>query len=225
MSNMNIYEKQYRELIANGATAWAGYGYVRAKEQQERVFSWLSIHEYLPPSGAKVLELGCGNGAMAAQYLAEHGYEVWGVDLAETAIKWAEERFQQANLTAHFIVGDVCNLPQFSDLEFDLIVDGSCLHCLIGDARQRCLAEVKRVLKPKGHFVISSMCGSPHNPEDIDCYDIEKHQLLKNGQPWRTLRPLQALLDEVREAQFTVRATKINNNPWWDHATLVCSAL
>lgn len=92
---MNIYEKQYRELIANGATAWAGYGYVRAKEQQERVFSWLSIHEYLPPSGAKVLELGCGNGAMAAQYLTEHGYEVWGVDLAETAINGLKNAFNK----------------------------------------------------------------------------------------------------------------------------------
>ncbi len=221
---MNLYEKHYRELVAKGATAWAGEGYLRAKNQQERVFYWLNLHKYLPQAGATVLELGCGNGAMAAQFLAEQGYSVWGVDLSETAIKWAEERFQKAGIPAHFFVGDVCQLPQCSDTQFDLIIDGSCLHCLIDDARQRCFAEVRRLLKPSGHFVISSMCGSPHYPEDIDSYDTAHHYLLKDDHPWRTLRPFQALLDEVQEAQFNVLAARVNNNPWWDHATLVCSA-
>lgn len=40
---MNRYEKEYRQLLANGAIAWAGEGYSRAKEQQERVFSWLHL--------------------------------------------------------------------------------------------------------------------------------------------------------------------------------------
>jgi cyclopropane fatty-acyl-phospholipid synthase-like methyltransferase len=75
---MNRYEKEYRQLLANGAIAWAGEGYSRAKEQQERVFSWLHLQHYFPQPGAPVLELGCGNGAMAAQYFAERGYSVWG---------------------------------------------------------------------------------------------------------------------------------------------------
>ena len=83
---MNPYEKQYRQLLANGAVAWAGNGYPRAKKQQEKIFQWLSLYQYLPRSGAAVLEMGCGNGAMAAQSLAERGYSVWGVDLSETAI-------------------------------------------------------------------------------------------------------------------------------------------
>ena len=43
---MNRYEKEYRQLLANGAIAWAGEGYSRAKEQQERVFSWLHLQHY-----------------------------------------------------------------------------------------------------------------------------------------------------------------------------------
>lgn len=77
---MNPYENQYRQLIANGAVAWAGEGYIRAKKQQEKIFHWLNLHHYLPRSGAPVLEMGCGNGAMASQSLAERGYSVWGVD-------------------------------------------------------------------------------------------------------------------------------------------------
>jgi cyclopropane fatty-acyl-phospholipid synthase-like methyltransferase len=75
---MNPYEQAYRQLRANGATAWAGEGYLRAKKQQEQIFHWLNLHHHLPRPGAPVLELGCGNGAMAAQYLAEQGFAVWG---------------------------------------------------------------------------------------------------------------------------------------------------
>lgn len=220
---MNPYEKKYRQLIAIGAVAWAGEGYLRAKKQQEKIFHWLDTHQHLPHPGSQVLEVGCGNGAMAAQYLAERGYSVWGVDLSETAIRWAENRFQQAGLSAEFIVGDVCNIYQCQNSMFEMIIDGSCLHCLIDNARPLFFAEVRRLLKPGGRFVISSMCGTPRNPEDINAYDPVRHHLLKEGRPWRTLRPLLALTNEIEAEKFNVIAISINNNPWWDHATLVCS--
>jgi ubiquinone/menaquinone biosynthesis C-methylase UbiE len=98
---------------------------------------------------------------MAAQYLAEQGFAVWGIDLSETAIRWAEERFQRIGLSAHFLVGHVGDIHQCQDAAFELIIDGSCLHCLIDDARSRCFAEVRRLLKPGGRFVVGSMCGTP----------------------------------------------------------------
>lgn len=221
---MNGYEKEYRQLIANGAIAWAGEGYHRAKQQQQLIFEWLNAAQYLPSPGAAVLELGCGNGAMAAQHLAHQGYAVWGIDISETAIRWAEERFRQAGLPAHFLVGDVGHIEHCKDATFELIMDGSCLHCLIDDARARCFAEVRRLLKPGGRFVIGSMCGTPRYAQDIAEYDPVRQHLLKNGQPWRTLKPLQALIDEIKDAQFNVLAVRVNHNPWWDHATVVCTA-
>ncbi|EBX1769787.1 class I SAM-dependent methyltransferase [Salmonella enterica subsp. enterica serovar Poona] len=220
---MNPYEKEYRQLIANGAIAWTGEGYFRAKRQQEQIFYWLNLHQYLPQPGAPVLELGCGNGAMAAQYFAKRGYSVWGVDISETAIRWAENRFRQAGLSANFLVGNVCHIYQCKDSTFELIIDGSCLHCLIDNARKRCFSEVRRLLKTGGRFVISSMCGTPRYYEDIIAYDPTGHHLLKEGKPWRTLRPLPALINEIQEEQFNVHTIRVNNNPWWDHATLVCS--
>jgi len=209
--------------MANGAVAWAGESFPRAKQQQEKTFNWLHSQGYFPPPGAPVLEMGCGNGAMAAQSLAERGYSVWGVDLSETAIGWAEERFRQAGLRAQFFVGNVCHLTQCKDAMFALIIDGSCLHCLIDDARRLFFAEVRRLLKPGGRVVISSMCGIPQYAEDITAYDPVKHHLLKEGQPWRTLKPLSDLIHEIQEAQLNVLAARVNHNAWWDHATLVCS--
>lgn len=221
---MNPYEEKYRQLIANGAKAWTDKGYFRAKEQQEKIFQWLDLHNYLPQPGAPALEMGCGNGAMATQFLAERGYSVWGVDFSETAIQWAVRRFRQAGLSAHFLVGNVCRISQCKDSMFELIIDGSCLHCLINDDRPLFFAEAKRLLKPDGRLVISSMCGSPRYSDDIRVYDPIRHHLLKEGQPWRTLKPLSALTDEIQDAGFNILATKINVNEWWDHATLVCSA-
>lgn len=220
---MNPYERHYRQLMANGAAAWAGEGYPRAKKQQEKIFRWLYTHQYLPHPATPVLEMGCGNGAMAAQSLAELGYSVWGVDWSETAISWAEDRFQQAGLTARFIVGDVCNIHQCRDAMFELIIDGSCLHCLIDDARELFFAEVRRLLRPGGRFVIGSMCGTPRQSEDVKAYDPLRHHLLKEGRPWRTLMPLTDLIDEVQKAHFNLEAFKVNKNKWWDHATIVCS--
>jgi len=220
---MNPYERHYRQLMANGAAAWAGEGYPRAKKQQEKIFRWLYTHQYLPHPATPVLEMGCGNGAMAAQSLAELGYSVWGVDWSETAISWAEDRFQQAGLTARFIVGDVCNIHQCRDAMFELIIDGSCLHCLIDDARELFFAEVRRLLRPGGRFVIGSMCGTPRQSEDVKAYDPLRHHLLKEGRPWRTLMPLTDLIDEVQKAHFNLEAFKVNKNKWWDHAKIVCS--
>lgn len=45
---MNPYERQYRHLRAKGAVAWAGNGYLRAKKQQDKIFHWLNLHQYLP---------------------------------------------------------------------------------------------------------------------------------------------------------------------------------
>ena len=100
--------------------------------------------------------------------------------------------FSASGSPGKFFVGDVCHIHQCQDATFELIVDGSCVHCLIDDARHLCFAEVRRLLKPGGRLVIGSMCGTPRHPEDILAYDPIRHHLLKEGKPWRTLRPLQA---------------------------------
>ncbi|MCT7321858.1 hypothetical protein N4J54_12750 [Klebsiella quasipneumoniae] len=68
---------------------------------------------------------------------------------------------------------------------------------------------------------VGSMCELPRYAEDLATYDPIKHHLLKEGQPWRTLKPLPDLMNEIQQARFTVLAS---DNAWWDHATIVCVA-
>lgn len=104
----------------------------------------------LPKTG-KVLEIGCGAGDVSLLF-AERGFQVSGIDISATAIEWAKEKASNARLKANFEVGDVTNLGRWEDGTFDIVVDGHCLHCIIGDDRSEVLKETYRVLKPNGIF-------------------------------------------------------------------------
>lgn len=211
----------YQHLKNGGYEAWTGSGFTRARQQLNEVLHQLEETPCLPDSGT-VLELGCGNGAMASHYFASRSFVIYGVDISDVAIRWARERFSQAGLVGHFDQGDVCDLSRYQDAQFDVIFDGSCFHCLTGTQRSDCLKAVRRVLTRDGTLIISSMCGLPKHLGDHICYDRVQHLLLKDGTPWRTLKPLEALTAEIAAAGFNVSCFSVNQNTWWDHATLVC---
>lgn len=98
-------------------------------------------------------------------YFAAKGYEVHGIDIAPTAIDWANEKARIAGLTVRFLVGEVTNLACYRDSSFDIVIDGHCLHCIIGDDRRKVLSETWRVLKPGGFFYVNTMCGNVKDPE------------------------------------------------------------
>lgn len=116
------------------------------------------------PSGGKVLELGCGAGDMSL-FLAEKGFEVYGIDISPTAIEWAKEKAAERNLQVDFRVGSVLDLSGFSDNVFDYILDGHCLHCIIGEDRKVFLTEALRVLKYGGVLFSETMCGEVKKEE------------------------------------------------------------
>lgn len=218
---MQDYEKRYRELRAAGLPGWAGDCHAGNRLKLAAMLDDLQQSGLLPPAPCPALELGCGNAAMAALLLAERGYGVHGIDISPTAIGWAHQIFKAAGLGGHFIQGDVRAMPDFGTASFALVFDGACLHCLIGADRGLCLAEVRRILEPGGIFVASTMCGPPRSPEARSRYDAERQCLVDGGIPTRTLRPLPALLAELREAGFDIVDRRIRRNPWWDHATIV----
>lgn len=168
-----------------------------------------------PRPPARVLEVGCGNG-LPSQLLATAGYEVIGIDISKVAVGWARTEFQRLGLKGYFSMGDVCciDLPE---KYIDLVVDGNCFHYVCGSERRTAVEEVRRVLRPGGFFLLSSMCGPPKAEEKLRSYDPRTHILSGNGKMPRYIPPVECLLLELAEGGFIPRRQLLNRHPWWDH--------
>lgn len=101
-------------------------------------------------AGLRVLDYGCGNGYVLQQF-ARHGAEVHGIDLTDRAVALSEARFRARGLTGRFTRGDGLTIP-YPDATFDVVTSMGVLHH-IPDPRP-VLAEINRVLKPGGRFVL-----------------------------------------------------------------------
>jgi ubiquinone/menaquinone biosynthesis C-methylase UbiE len=103
------------------------------------------------------LDLGCGPGHITIR-LAQSAPElkVWALDLAPDMLAIVREKAKQAALSKRVrtCLGDMCELP-FPDETFDLVVSQFALHHL--PEPERGLAEIRRVLKPNGAFIIRDL--------------------------------------------------------------------
>jgi SAM-dependent methyltransferase len=98
-----------------------------------------------------VLDAGCGTGENAL-YLAELGLEVYGVDVAPSAIGMARARASGRGLpAARFLVGDALRLETLGMI-FDTIIDSGLLHALDDDERRLYVDSLGRALPPGGLY-------------------------------------------------------------------------
>jgi SAM-dependent methyltransferase len=100
----------------------------------------------LPPGRA--LDLGCGTGTNVL-YLAEHGWEVTGVDLARQPLAHARRLVGAAGAAARLLHGDVTRLDSLGVGDgYSLVFDLGCYHS-IPVARRDAYAEgVTRAAAP-----------------------------------------------------------------------------
>ena len=130
-------------------------GHRNALQQRFEVPTRARVLE-LPP-GPRLLEVGCGRGA-ALPALARHcrPSRLVGLDVEPSFLAEAAAALEREDVSAELVVGDVRALP-FADASFDVVVDfGTLYH--IADAR-RALAEIERVLAPRGLFVHETPLG------------------------------------------------------------------
>ncbi|HEX6762697.1 MAG TPA: class I SAM-dependent methyltransferase [Gaiellaceae bacterium] len=95
----------------------------------------------------RVLEVGCGWGELAAWIARETGADVAAVDLSPRMVELARERGVGAS------VADVQNLP-FEDASFEVAVAAWMLYHV--PDRERAVAELARVLRPRGRLVAAT---------------------------------------------------------------------
>ena len=102
----------------------------------EAALAWLA-----PQPGERILDLGCGDGALT-QKLCEAGCEVVGVDASAAQVSAARAR----GLTAHCANGEALNFRA----EFDAVFSNAALHWMKN--ADAVLSGVRRALRPGGRF-------------------------------------------------------------------------
>ena len=95
---------------------------------------------------ARVLDVGCGNGAFA-EMLHECGHEVFAIDRDLDAVAVLPDRLG----TRLHVVGQVESLP-FLSCHFDVVTASQSLHRF---APGLALTEMARVLKPRGRLAVA----------------------------------------------------------------------
>lgn len=203
-TNYAAHDQAYQYRRGAGKTGWSDDETIHEKTMMlAKVFS----APHFPRIG-RLLELGCGAGDMGLS-LAALGYDVSGVDISPTAVQWAWDKARERGLTADFQVGSVLDLAGFSDDSFDIVLDGHCLHCIIGDDRALVLAAAKRVLKPGGLLHINTMCGDKFSRRSPEQFDPESRCQVWDGVALRYFGHAEDILAEVRAAGLEVIQSKV----------------
>jgi SAM-dependent methyltransferase len=104
-----------------------------------------AVKEFEP---TRVLEVGCGAGAMAQRVRDEIGAAVVAVDTSERMVELTRQRHIES------YVADVQELP-FGDGEFDCVYAGWVLYHVAD--RERAIRECARVLRSGGRFVTATL--------------------------------------------------------------------
>lgn len=108
-----------------------------------------------------VLDAGCGTGENGL-HLASLGLQVFGVDVAETAIRIARQKAAARGLDAQFAVADAFHLDRLGRT-FDSAIDCGLFHAFDAVERPRYAASLAAVTAPNGTVVV--LCFSDQGPD------------------------------------------------------------
>jgi tellurite methyltransferase len=108
------------------------------------------VSALLPP-GARVLDLGCGEGRDSV-FFAECGFDVTGVDIARSGLSKAERLAHARRVRVHWICSDIGGLDvsRLRDGVFDLIYSCGAIHYLPRAVRARLFPRLRAVTPESG---------------------------------------------------------------------------
>lgn len=150
--------------------------------------------------GLHVLDVGCGDGALALA-LHERGARVVGIDASPAMIAAARENARRRGAGIAFAVADARRLP-FAAARFDLVTAVTIL-CFVADAAPA-FREMARALRPGGRLVIGELgkCSSWAAMRRIRAWLGSR---LWRGARFRTACELRALAAQAGFAPEAVR--------------------
>jgi ubiquinone/menaquinone biosynthesis C-methylase UbiE len=117
--------------------------------------------------GDSVMDLGCGagNDCFVARSVVGPEGKVTGLDFTEEMLRKARRNAKILGYTnVDFIPGDIEEIP-VEEESFDVVIS-NCVLNLVPD-KQKAFSEIKRILKPGGHFCVSDIVLKGELPDAI----------------------------------------------------------
>ncbi len=112
----------------------------------------------------RALDIGCGTGTNSI-YLAQHGYQVVGIDFSPKAIATARDKARRARGAVDFRNADVTRL-EFLNEPFDWVLDIGCLHAIDFAGRARYAEHLARLTRPGSVFLLYAFSPRPANERE-----------------------------------------------------------
>ena len=102
----------------------------------------------------RALDLGCGTGTNAI-YLAQHGFDVTGIDVSRRAIALARRKARSIDRAIRFVRGDVSRMTRWvAPNSIDFAYDIGCFHGLKAEARSQYADGLRKVMRPGSIYML-----------------------------------------------------------------------
>jgi len=144
-------------------------------------------------AGQQVLDVGCGTGNLLRATRKRHpDVDLTGLDPDPKALARAGRKLRGVRLDRGFAQ----ELP-YPDASFDRVFSSLMLHHLDTESKDALLAEVRRVLRPEGRFILADVA-------------VDGHGHGHGGPPHEMLRDnvSGAVAERITAAGFTVEPTR-----------------
>lgn len=146
----NIWDKEYKNpKLVTGKDG--------PQADTLRFLKFLKKNQKFEVKNINVLDLGCGTGRNA-NYLAERGNSVIGIEISKTALDVAKLRAKDIGVNVEYRLGDIGEKYDIEDSSVDLALDITSSNSLNERGREVYLDEVNRVLKTGGYFFVRALC-------------------------------------------------------------------
>jgi SAM-dependent methyltransferase len=129
---------------------WAPWDAIGVRQD---LVAFLERRDIDPQGFPRSVDLGCGTGANVV-YMAQQGFDSWGVDFSEVAVAKARRRAGEAGVEVELAVGDL-TAPAIVGLEgpFDVLIDFGTLDDLSPETRHLMADTVTRLSRPGSVFL------------------------------------------------------------------------
>lgn len=173
-----LHEFAYQNLKKAGQRHWNARTKPSSNEIDPNDLRFLedALAQPWAPKLGSVIEFGTGTGSLL-RWFSQRGFEGVGVDISPTALSLAKD--QSAGKDLKYFCADICKDELKTSKKFEVVLDGRCLHCIVGKSdRKKALKNARAQVGKNGIYLLLTMASPINKAVFLEAYPEQK--LLKS---------------------------------------------